>query len=62
MAIHLYKTSTPSTRKGAADNQVKSNAQKNLIYRQHHCSKDHNAKSIITSGHRGEVINVYIVK
>ena len=25
MAIHLYKTSTPSTRNGAVDSQVKSN-------------------------------------
>ncbi|KAF1858934.1 hypothetical protein Lal_00000754 [Lupinus albus] len=37
MAIHLYKTSTPSTRNGAVDSQVKSNPRKNLIYGQHHC-------------------------
>nr|QHH24084.1 ribosomal protein L2 [Umbilicus rupestris]QHH24085.1 ribosomal protein L2 [Umbilicus rupestris] len=53
MAIHLYKTSTPSTRKGAIDSQVKSNPQKNLIYGQHHCGKGRNARGIITAGHRG---------
>nr|YP_011026815.1 ribosomal protein L2 [Rhodiola chrysanthemifolia]YP_011026836.1 ribosomal protein L2 [Rhodiola chrysanthemifolia]WQN00980.1 ribosomal protein L2 [Rhodiola chrysanthemifolia]WQN01001.1 ribosomal protein L2 [Rhodiola chrysanthemifolia] len=53
MAIHLYKTSTPSTRKGAVDSQVKSNPQKNLIYGQHHCGKGRNARGIITAGHRG---------
>ncbi|CAN7088983.1 unnamed protein product, partial [Brassica rapa subsp. narinosa] len=39
MAIHLYKTSTPSTRNGAVDSQVKSNPRNNLIYGQHHCGK-----------------------
>ncbi len=53
MAIHLYKTSTPSTRNGAVDSQVKSNPRNNLIYGQHHCSKGRNARGIITAGHRG---------
>ncbi|CAN6886143.1 unnamed protein product [Brassica oleracea] len=39
MAIHLYKTSTPSTRNGAVYSQVKSNPRNNLIYGQHHCGK-----------------------
>ncbi|EPS74502.1 hypothetical protein M569_00219 [Genlisea aurea] len=50
MAIHLYKTSTPSTRNGTVDIQVKS---KNLIYGQHHCGKGRNARGIITARHRG---------
>ncbi|KAL8474014.1 hypothetical protein ACS0TY_030750 [Phlomoides rotata] len=49
MAIHLYKTSTPSTRNGTVDSQ-------------HHCGKGRNARGIITSRHRGEVISVYTVK
>ncbi|KAL4628576.1 hypothetical protein ACB092_05G249500 [Castanea dentata] len=53
MTIHLYKTSTPSTRNGAVDSQVKSNPRNNLIYGQHHCSKGRNARGIITAGHRG---------
>nr|YP_009757908.1 ribosomal protein L2 [Eurystyles cotyledon]QIM61318.1 ribosomal protein L2 [Eurystyles cotyledon] len=53
MAIHLYKTSTPSTHNGAVDSQVKSNPRKNLIYGQHHCGKGRNARGIITAGHRG---------
>jgi large subunit ribosomal protein L2 len=53
MAIHLYKTSTLSTRNGAVDIQVKYNPRKNLIYRQHHCGKCRNSKRIITTGHRG---------
>nr|UEE83341.1 ribosomal protein L2 [Epilobium palustre] len=53
MAIHLYKTSTPSTRNGAVDSQVKSNTRTNLIYGQHRCSKGRNARGIITAGHRG---------
>ena len=53
MAIHLYKTSTPSTRKGAVDSQVKSNPRNNLIYGQHRCGKGRNARGIITAGHRG---------
>ncbi|PKA51853.1 50S ribosomal protein L2, chloroplastic [Apostasia shenzhenica] len=56
--MHLYKTSTLSTRNGAVDSQVKSNAQNNLIYAQHHCDKDRNARGIITAG----LISVYIVK
>ncbi|RYR74029.1 hypothetical protein Ahy_A02g008625 isoform A [Arachis hypogaea] len=52
MAIHLYKTSTPSTRNGAVDSQVKSNPRNNLIYGQDHCGKGHNARGIITAGHR----------
>jgi len=48
MAIHLYKTSIPSTRNGAVDSQVKSNR---LIYGQH--GKGRNARGIITAGHRG---------
>ena len=40
MAIHLYKTSTPSTRNGAVDSKVKSNPRNNLIYGQHHCKID----------------------
>nr|QXU76197.1 ribosomal protein L2 [Biebersteinia heterostemon]QXU76223.1 ribosomal protein L2 [Biebersteinia heterostemon] len=53
MAIHLYKTSTPSTRNGAVDSQVKSNPRNNLISGQHHCGKGRNARGIITAGHRG---------
>nr|YP_010743348.1 ribosomal protein L2 [Acalypha australis]YP_010743369.1 ribosomal protein L2 [Acalypha australis]WES82158.1 ribosomal protein L2 [Acalypha australis]WES82211.1 ribosomal protein L2 [Acalypha australis] len=56
MAIHLYKTSTPSTRNGAVDSQVKSNTRNtrnNLIYGQHHCGKGRNARGIITARHRG---------
>lgn len=53
MAIHLYKTSTPSTRNGALDSQAKSNPRKNLIYGQHHCGKGRNDRGIITAGHRG---------
>ncbi|PKA56584.1 50S ribosomal protein L2, chloroplastic [Apostasia shenzhenica] len=34
-----YKTSTLSTRNGAVDSQVKSNARNNLIYGQHRCGK-----------------------
>lgn len=54
MAIHLYKTSTPSTRNGAVDSQAKSNPRKknNLIYGQHRC-KGRNARGIITARHRG---------
>nr|UHJ17573.1 ribosomal protein L2 [Corydalis chrysosphaera] len=51
--IHLYKTSTPSTRNGAADSRVKSNPRKNLISGQHHCGKGRNARGIITARHRG---------
>ncbi|BBN68357.1 hypothetical protein Prudu_389S000800, partial [Prunus dulcis] len=51
MAIHLYKTSTPSTRNGAVDSQ--SNPRNNLIYGQHRCGKGRNARGIITAGHRG---------
>nr|UDZ60824.1 ribosomal protein L2 [Caldesia parnassifolia] len=51
MAIHLYKTSTPSTRNGAVD--MKSNPRNNLIYGQHHCGKGRNARGIITARHRG---------
>nr|YP_009571558.1 ribosomal protein L2 [Mirabilis jalapa]YP_009571579.1 ribosomal protein L2 [Mirabilis jalapa]YP_009572567.1 ribosomal protein L2 [Acleisanthes obtusa]YP_009572589.1 ribosomal protein L2 [Acleisanthes obtusa]YP_009776949.1 ribosomal protein L2 [Boerhavia diffusa]YP_009776970.1 ribosomal protein L2 [Boerhavia diffusa]YP_009861541.1 ribosomal protein L2 [Mirabilis himalaica]YP_009861563.1 ribosomal protein L2 [Mirabilis himalaica]QBC68214.1 ribosomal protein L2 [Mirabilis jalapa]QBC68215.1 len=53
MAIHLYKTSTPSTRNGAVDNQVKSNPRNNLIYGQRRCGKGRNARGIITARHRG---------
>ncbi|KAL2905279.1 50S ribosomal protein L2 chloroplastic, partial [Bienertia sinuspersici] len=53
MAIHLYKTSTSSTRNGAVDNQVKSNSRNNLIYVQRHCGKGRNARGIITARHRG---------
>nr|YP_009454673.1 ribosomal protein L2 [Alnus cordata]YP_009454758.1 ribosomal protein L2 [Alnus incana]YP_009454843.1 ribosomal protein L2 [Alnus japonica]YP_009454928.1 ribosomal protein L2 [Alnus alnobetula subsp. maximowiczii]YP_009455013.1 ribosomal protein L2 [Alnus nitida]YP_009455098.1 ribosomal protein L2 [Alnus orientalis]YP_009455183.1 ribosomal protein L2 [Alnus rubra]YP_009455268.1 ribosomal protein L2 [Alnus subcordata]YP_009559885.1 ribosomal protein L2 [Alnus cremastogyne]AUG61007.1 ribos len=53
MAIHLYKTSTSSTRNGAVDSQVKYNPRKNLIYGQHHCGKGRNSRGIITAGHRG---------
>ena len=45
MAIHLYKTSTPSTCNGAVDSQVKSNPRNNLIYGQHRCGKGRNATS-----------------
>nr|YP_009328302.1 50S ribosomal protein L2 [Cattleya liliputana]AKE36745.1 50S ribosomal protein L2 [Cattleya liliputana] len=51
--MHLYKTSTPSTRNGAVDSQVKSNPRNNLIYGQHRCGKGRNARGIITAGHRG---------
>jgi len=53
MAIHLYKTSTPSTCNGAIDSQVKSNTRNNLIYGQHRCGKGRNARGIITARHRG---------
>nr|YP_010572506.1 ribosomal protein L2 [Clerodendrum chinense]YP_010572530.1 ribosomal protein L2 [Clerodendrum chinense]UZH34390.1 ribosomal protein L2 [Clerodendrum thomsoniae]UZH34303.1 ribosomal protein L2 [Clerodendrum chinense]UZH34327.1 ribosomal protein L2 [Clerodendrum chinense]UZH34415.1 ribosomal protein L2 [Clerodendrum thomsoniae] len=53
MAIHLYKTSTPSTRNRTVDSQVKSNPRNNLIYGQHHCGKGRNARGIITARHRG---------
>uniref|UniRef100_UPI00300322A6 ribosomal protein L2 n=1 Tax=Amorphophallus tonkinensis TaxID=1720486 RepID=UPI00300322A6 len=53
MAIHLYKTSTPSTRNVAVDRKVKSNPRNNLIYGQHRCGKGRNARGIITAGHRG---------
>nr|YP_009499737.1 ribosomal protein L2 [Carpinus purpurinervis]YP_009501865.1 ribosomal protein L2 [Carpinus hebestroma]AXB72102.1 ribosomal protein L2 [Carpinus purpurinervis]AXB72187.1 ribosomal protein L2 [Carpinus hebestroma] len=53
MAIHLYKTSTSSTRDGAVDSQVKYNPRNNLIYGQHHCGKGRNSRGIITAGHRG---------
>lgn len=52
-AIHLYKTSSPSTRNGAVDNQVKPNTRNHLIYGQHRCSKGRNARGIITVRHRG---------
>ncbi|WOG87221.1 hypothetical protein DCAR_0206444 [Daucus carota subsp. sativus] len=41
MAIHLYKTSTPSTRKRTVSSRVKSNPRNNLIYGQYHCRKDY---------------------
>nr|AKZ30192.1 ribosomal protein L2 [Goodenia helmsii] len=53
MAIHLDKTSTPSTRNRSIDSQMKSNSRKNLIYGQHHCGKGRNARGIITAWHRG---------
>nr|YP_010581195.1 ribosomal protein L2 [Saurauia napaulensis]UZT27516.1 ribosomal protein L2 [Saurauia napaulensis] len=53
MAIHLYKTSNPSTRNRTEDIQVKSNPRNNLIYGQHSCNKGRNARGIITAGHRG---------
>nr|YP_010038159.1 ribosomal protein L2 [Trithuria lanterna]YP_010038190.1 ribosomal protein L2 [Trithuria lanterna]QII42271.1 ribosomal protein L2 [Trithuria lanterna]QII42302.1 ribosomal protein L2 [Trithuria lanterna] len=53
MARHLYKTSTPSARKGTVDSQVKSNPRKNLIHGKHRCGKGRNARGIITAGHRG---------
>nr|YP_009115971.1 ribosomal protein L2 [Campanula takesimana]YP_009338027.1 ribosomal protein L2 [Campanula punctata]AJD00818.1 ribosomal protein L2 [Campanula takesimana]AMR73985.1 ribosomal protein L2 [Campanula punctata]QOL12359.1 ribosomal protein L2 [Campanula takesimana] len=46
MAIHLYKTSTPSTRNGSIPRT-------NLIYGPHLCGKGRNARGIITAGHRG---------
>ncbi|CAK8531405.1 unnamed protein product [Lathyrus sativus] len=51
MAIH--KTSSPSTRNGALNSQVKSNSRNRLISGQHHCCKGRNARGIITAGHRG---------
>ncbi|GMN52947.1 hypothetical protein TIFTF001_022086 [Ficus carica] len=60
MAIHLYKTSTPSTRKGAVDSQVKSNPRNNLIYGQHHCGKSRNTKGIITAGHSGGATRTFL--
>ncbi|KAJ8419208.1 hypothetical protein Cgig2_032362 (chloroplast) [Carnegiea gigantea] len=53
MVIHLPKTSTPSTRKGAVDNQVKSNPRNKLIHGQRRCGKGRNARGIITARHRG---------
>jgi len=52
MAIHLYKTSTPSTRNGAIDKKVKSNHINNLIYGQRHCGKGRNARGIIIARHK----------
>nr|WOK81058.1 ribosomal protein L2 [Allium pskemense]WOK81059.1 ribosomal protein L2 [Allium pskemense] len=51
--MHLYKTSTPSTRNRAIDSQMKSNPRNNLICGQHHCGKGRNARGIITARHRG---------
>ncbi|KAK5837600.1 hypothetical protein PVK06_006326 [Gossypium arboreum] len=62
MAIHLYKTSTPGTRNGAVDSQVKSNPRNNLIYGQHRCGKGRNARESLPQGIEGEVISVYTVK
>ncbi|CAI8590607.1 unnamed protein product [Vicia faba] len=53
MAIHLSKTSSPNTRNGAVNSQVKSNSRNRLISGQHHCGKGRNARGIITAGHRG---------
>nr|YP_009975446.1 ribosomal protein L2 [Drypetes longifolia]QNK04788.1 ribosomal protein L2 [Drypetes longifolia] len=53
MVIHLYKTSTPSARKGAGGSQVKSNTRNKLIYGQHRCGKGRNARGIITARNRG---------
>nr|YP_010252019.1 ribosomal protein L2 [Carex agglomerata]YP_010252040.1 ribosomal protein L2 [Carex agglomerata]QTX08822.1 ribosomal protein L2 [Carex agglomerata]QTX08823.1 ribosomal protein L2 [Carex agglomerata] len=53
MTMHLYKISSPSTRKGAVDSQMKSNPRNKLIYGGHHCSKGRNARGIITVRHRG---------
>jgi len=54
MTIHLYKTSTLSTRNAAIDvSQVKPNTQNNLIYGQHHCGKGYITRGIITARHRG---------
>nr|UVH70415.1 ribosomal protein L2 [Corydalis bungeana]WDA93896.1 ribosomal protein L2 [Corydalis bungeana] len=53
MAIHLYKTSTSSTRNRAAASRVKSNPRKNLISGHRHCAKGRNARGIITARHRG---------
>ncbi|XP_057543771.1 50S ribosomal protein L2, chloroplastic-like [Amaranthus tricolor] len=53
MAIHLYKTSTSSTRNGVVNNQVKSNPRNNLIYGQRRCGKGRNSRGIITARHRG---------
>nr|YP_010832201.1 ribosomal protein L2 [Astragalus vulpinus]WFG51335.1 ribosomal protein L2 [Astragalus vulpinus]WFG51411.1 ribosomal protein L2 [Astragalus vulpinus] len=53
MAIHLYKTSIPSTRNGAVGSQVKSNSRNRLISGKRRCSKGRNARGIITAGHRG---------
>nr|AUT83519.1 ribosomal protein L2 [Carex pallescens] len=49
----LYKISSPSTRKGAVDSQMKSNPRNKLIDGRHHCSKGRNARGIITVRHRG---------
>ena len=49
----LYKISSPSTRKGAVDSQMKSNPRNKLIYGRHRCSKGRNARGIITVKHRG---------
>ncbi|RDX58421.1 50S ribosomal protein L2, chloroplastic, partial [Mucuna pruriens] len=62
MAIHLYKTSTPSTRNGAVDSQVKYNPRNHFIYRQHHCDKGYNARRIIiTSDGREDGEKKYIL-
>ncbi|KAK4718016.1 hypothetical protein R3W88_016354 [Solanum pinnatisectum] len=58
MAIHLYKTSTPSTRNGTVDSQVKSNPRNNLIYGQRRCGKGRNAEESLPQGIE-EVINLY---
>lgn len=46
MVIHLYKTSTPSTRNGRIP-------RKNLISGPHLWGKGRNVRGIITAGHRG---------
>ncbi|GFQ08597.1 50S ribosomal protein l2 chloroplastic [Phtheirospermum japonicum] len=51
--IGQLNLSTPSTRNGTVDSQVKSNPRNNLIYGQHHCGKGRNARGIITARHRG---------
>src|SRR5664279_2722962 len=51
--MSLYKISSPSTRKGAVDSQMKSNPRNKLIDGRHHCSKGRNARGIITVRHRG---------
>ncbi|CAL5179343.1 unnamed protein product [Lathyrus oleraceus] len=63
MAIHLSKTSSPSTRNGAVNSQVKSNSRNRLISGQHHCGKGVvMPEESLPQGIEGEVISVYTVK
>lgn len=41
------------TYNGTVNSKVKFNPQNHLIYGQHHCGKDCNARGIITLGYRG---------
>ncbi|KAL9338975.1 hypothetical protein Peur_067990 [Populus x canadensis] len=62
MTIHLYKTSTPSTRNAAIEvSQVKSNTQNNLVYGQHHCEHYPNQNTYICLIHYRDGEKRYIL-